>query len=801
MLKTTISALAVVLLSLEAKSSPLAFESVFDKSEISTPAMISPDGERFSVEVVRTPSNYDVGTVANLSRSYMPSGKPHTALGSRVFVGSTIAANPIPVLNDADSWRPSWSPDGSKLAFYSDKEGKTNLWVYDVGTAQSRLVSDAVIKARPLSWLGSHARWSPDGNSVFVPVKPDGQRPPSLVDQEVDAVESNQDGAKVFLFGKDQQAENAARDDSASALSAHYLWINNADLVEINLQSGDERVIVPFSENPRPSVLRLSRSGEWLSYLSVFYRDERIEGYDPQFDLSVLPTNDRETRKPRLLSEKLPAFTPYYTNSYRWHPAEDRIVYFREGLLWTREFGSKRIGREKQLGKSLGIFAHRLLLFTRNGDSILVGAAAKNHPTNGLGSLSVEGIASFYLISLDGKTTKQIKFDQEKWEIVEFVSVDDEILWQPETRFVTIHARDRETSVNVILRIGLDDQSEQELFRWSGNLSLLNGDAQHTKAVALLEDVDTPPDLFAFDETFHGKTRITTINPQFSNVTVGEKFVLRVSVPRYDGGIQKVNVGVLMPPGAKRGDNVPAIVVFYPGIDFSATELKKFMGGAFPVPWGLYTSRGYAVVFAHVISGPGGEAGDVLKDITDSILPQVYALANAGYIDVTRLALTGNSFGGYSAAGVASRTNLFRAVIPQNAPFDISGANYGAFRDMSSSATYWQTWLERSQPRIGGHPWTDLRRVIDNSPYYQADKIVTPMLILVGSEDYFEQDAQMMYTALKRLEREVELAIYQGSGHALSGWADANAIDGAKRILSFIEEHVGPGFEPSQSEP
>ena len=69
------------------------------------------------------------------------------------------------------------------------------------------------------------------------------------------------------------------------------------------------------------------------------------------------------------------------------------------------------------------------------------------------------------------------------------------------------------------------------------------------------------------------------------------------------------------------------------------------------------------------------------------------------------------------------------------------------------------------------------------------------MLILQGEDDYFLQDAQKMYTALSRLGRMVELAVYEGSGHGLPAWLDANAIDGARRVLRFLKEHLGPGFD------
>ena len=93
---------------------------------------------------------------------------------------------------------------------------------------------------------------------------------------------------------------------------------------------------------------------------------------------------------------------------------------------------------------------------------------------------------------------------------------------------------------------------------------------------------------------------------------------------------------------------------------------------------------------------------------------------------------------------------------------------------------------------MGTHPWGDLRRYIDNSPYYQADRIRTPLLMLHGAADTAcsVEGAQKMFNALRRLGRTAELAVYAGEGHGVNGWSLANAVDGTTRMLAFLDEHV-----------
>src|SRR3546814_14046958 len=113
--------------------------------------------------------------------------------------------------------------------------------------------------------------------------------------------------------------------------------------------------------------------------------------------------------------------------------------------------------------------------------------------------------------------------------------------------------------------------------------------------------------------------------------------------------------------------------MIYSGSDLStrATQYGGGMGNT--VPNQVFTSRGFAVVMANIVLAPEGEPGYPLQHMVDVLLPQVYAAANAGYIDIERLAISGQSYGGYSTASIVSQTKLFRAGIPVNGTYDLAG--------------------------------------------------------------------------------------------------------------------------------
>ena len=113
------------------------------------------------------------------------------------------------------------------------------------------------------------------------------------------------------------------------------------------------------------------------------------------------------------------------------------------------------------------------------------------------------------------------------------------------------------------------------------------------------------------------------------------------------------------------------------------------------------------------------------------ILPQVYRAAELGYIDIGRVAVAGQSYGGYCTAALVSTTNLFRAAVAVSGIYDLA-SNYGY---CGRATTALIEWSEKGQGRMGQPPWSDLRRYLDNSPYYRADRIRTPLLIIHGRED------------------------------------------------------------------
>lgn len=742
----------------------LPYDLAFDMRDFlwNTSLAVTTDGNRVAYDVRQPPAD------SNLSERYQPNGTPSASVGSKIFITDRSTGRTITVCPGGSCWRPAWSPDGKAVAFYSDAGGPPQLWVYELAKGRARRVSSETVKAK--LWAGDEPRWSPDGATLFVPLAPQGEHGSPVRPK----LAKDRGAVMVLRSGSEAQGENAA-----SPLVSHFLRENLAALAAVDVRSGKVGLVVSAETTPQPSVLRLSPSGRWLSYLSVF-KEHGITNQKSTFDLALAPTAGG---KVRTVAEDLPVLRDYHRMNYSWHPTEDRLVYFKDNRLWLVDVGADGPTSPRQLGAHLGDLAPTLTCFTRDGRAVVVGTDP--HDDKEHRDIRPKGIA---VVPLDGSTPLRFALDDATWVYQGLVQADERTAWQPDGASITLLLEQRSTGEKRIVRF--DPRTGKSSVLWTGlaRLTSLTAGGNHDFIFGSYEDLRTPPNVYRFPADFSSKERVSHIDPRLDAVQVGSVEVFETTVPLHNGTLGKVRTAVLLPLDAKRGDRLPAIVTMYPGGDRSR-EAEQFGGGnSITVPLLLFTSRGYAVILANLSIGPNREAGNPMQEMVDVLLPQVYRAAELGYVDVNRLAVTGQSFGGYGTASIISRTNLFRAAAAISGIFDLPGT-YGHMDKIGGS--FWIGWSEGGQARMGTHPWANLRRYIDNSPYYQADKIVTPLLIVHGGEDMAYHDAQKLFTALRRLERPAQLAIYAGQGHVIREWKRSSAVDAAKRMVEFYRKHLG----------
>ncbi|MDZ4321213.1 MAG: prolyl oligopeptidase family serine peptidase [Phenylobacterium sp.] len=225
----------------------------------------------------------------------------------------------------------------------------------------------------------------------------------------------------------------------------------------------------------------------------------------------------------------------------------------------------------------------------------------------------------------------------------------------------------------------------------------------------------------------------------------------------------------------------PLVVIPYPGASYPVAPDPTGRGvGRYSANPQILAAAGFAVLIPSLPRSPGQEPAERLAE---QILAAVDVAAATGEVDVSRLGIMGQSFGGYSALMAATQSARFRAVVASAAPSNLASMR-GAFdphhevlpRDgLELNPNY--GWSELGQGQLGVSPWDDPAKYVRNSPVFFAHQITAPVLLIHGDGDFVRlSQAQEMFSALYRLGKDAQLLTAYGEGHVISSPANRQAV-------------------------
>jgi dipeptidyl aminopeptidase/acylaminoacyl peptidase len=206
----------------------------------------------------------------------------------------------------------------------------------------------------------------------------------------------------------------------------------------------------------------------------------------------------------------------------------------------------------------------------------------------------------------------------------------------------------------------------------------------------------------------------------------------------------------------------PIIFYFY---ERDADGLYAYRG---PAPSASTVNVPYFVSNEYLIFDPNiyykdGEPGN---SAYNSVVSAAKYFSKMPWVDSTRMALQGQSWGGYQVAYLVTKTNIFRAAWA-GAPVSNMTSAYGGIRWGTGLNRQFQ--YEKTQSRIGATLWQRPDLYIKNSPLFAADKINTPLVMMNNDADGAVPWYQgiELFTALRRLNKKVWLLQYNGEDHNL----------------------------------
>ena len=222
----------------------------------------------------------------------------------------------------------------------------------------------------------------------------------------------------------------------------------------------------------------------------------------------------------------------------------------------------------------------------------------------------------------------------------------------------------------------------------------------------------------------------------------------------------KVEAMLLKPPQFDSGKKYPMIVLLHGGPQTMWSDAWGYRWNAEVFSAAGYVtlminrrgSTGYGHKFTDEITNDWG--GRAYVDVTKGIDA---AIAKYPFIDKTRLAAAGGSYGGYMADWLATHTDRFKAII----------SHAGVYDKVSMYATE-ELWFEDHD--MQGTPWSATENYKKWAPLTYAaalGKFRTPTLVIGGEQDYRVPYTQSLefFSALQRQGVPSKLVIFPDEGH------------------------------------
>ncbi|MGA8230604.1 MAG: prolyl oligopeptidase family serine peptidase [Candidatus Acidiferrales bacterium] len=331
------------------------------------------------------------------------------------------------------------------------------------------------------------------------------------------------------------------------------------------------------------------------------------------------------------------------------------------------------------------------------------------------------------------------------------------------------------------LTTGLGKEIQRECKKY--DIYHLVYDPELRRVVYAAEDVGSPPNFWIAEEN-KNPSPLTTINYGLSQYAMGRSTL--VEWKSLDG--QTLKGALLLPANYEEGKKYPLIVNVYAGAMgsdylhyFGLTPISDYA----PENKQLFATRGYAIFFPDVPVGIGTPMQDLIK----TVLPGVNRIIDLGIANPEKLAVMGESNGGYSTLALIVQTTRFKAaamisgfgdLVSFYGEMDPDGSSLGGLLEEPSWAA-----------RMPGSLWKYRHAYIENSPVFYLDRVQTPLLIMHGSADdnVVSFLADQVFVLLRRLGKEAVYAKYQGEGHTtLESYP--NQIDFCHRLIDWFNSHL-----------
>jgi dipeptidyl aminopeptidase/acylaminoacyl peptidase len=693
-----------------------------------------------------------------------------------------VKITPEPWLKSGESklGAPIWSPDGKQFAFTNTTKKGVELWIASTATGQARRIDGAVVTG---VGAGPVAEWMGDNRILIVRLVPDGRGAPPAdtpIPQGPHVQESlgHAGPAPTYEDLLSTPHDEDLFDYYATAQLA-YLDAAAGKLTHL----GSPGIFTAFRPSPDEKHLMVSRLHRPYSYqLPANAFPAEVEIWDRaakvEYKVASLPLADRVPL----------AGVRTGPRGYNWLPNKPATLTWVEALDGGNP--KEKAPNRDRIMQQTAPFRQEPLEIARIKERF------RGMQPLADGKVLVEDYERVSRVI----RTMEIDLDKPGSDARVIFSRNDRDAYHdpgtpvakttPDGRWTVVQTGDQILLTGLgaspsgdkpfVDRFNLLSGKSERVFQSEGGFEAVEAvlDDSGTRLLTRRESPTEPPNYFIrTGSTLKQLTHYA--NPMPQALRVKKQLV---TYKRADG--VPWSFTLYLPPDYQAGTRLPAVLWAYP-YEFSDADTAGQVTGheaqAFPLLnyHQLFVLQGYALIdnaAMPIVGDPDTVNNTYVEQLQMDAQAAIDKAVDLGVVDRDRVGVFGHSYGAFMTANLLAHTNLFHAAVAESGAYNRTLTPFGF---QAERRTFWEA----------NDVYTKM------SPFWFADRIKTPILLIHGEADdntgTFPIQSERMYAAIRGNGGTVRLVMLPNEAHAYRGKETMEHV--LYEEISWFDKFLKPG--------
>lgn len=680
-----------------------------------------------------------------------------------------------------------FSLNEKKLAFTHTTETGVELWVLDIASAQAKRICGPTLNAV----IGSVYSWYNDNEHLLVKLLPENS--PALLDAKKNLPTgptiAKSDGVKSQNRTFQDLLKTPMDEQNFETLVSSELWIVDINGNKKLFKSKD--LFINESISPNGEYLMLTTLSKPFSYIvpySRFPHTTKVYSIDGQFIKTVneVPLNEimpkgfsavRKGKRSLGWRDDQDATFAYVVALDEGNP-ENKSEYRDEIFIWKAPFTTDPISILKlkqrldgiQWGNEHTAIATDSWYDTRNTKTYLF------DPSDATKQASI----------IFDRNEQDVYHDPGNFEMKKNELGQNVLAIDNGQLFLTGQGLSEKGEFPFVKSFNIRSHEQKTLYQSTykdKKESILS--IEDVKKGDVLVRIESPTEFpnyyFRNIKSSNKLTQLTFFKNPFTSIEGISKELIHYK--RADG--LDLSGTLYLPKGydKQKKEKLPLLIWAYPEEfkDKQSAGQTKSNPNKFTYPnygsFVYWVTKGYAILddASFPIIGEGNE------EPNDTFLPQLISNAKAaidavdqlGYIDRKKVAIGGHSYGAFMTANLLTHSDLFACGIARSGAYNRTLTPFGF---QSEQRNYWDV------PKVYN----------DMSPFMNADKMKTPLLLVHGEADNnpgtFTLQTERYFQALKGLGAPVRMVLLPKESHGYA--AKENILHLLWEQETFLDKHL-----------